>query len=52
MHGQFDRKSRFVELVNVDVMVDGLCAGSNDSSVVGRVNCFEKGVSLANKFSS
>lgn len=47
MYGRFDDKTRFVELVDFDAMINDCCASTTDSSTVIRLNCVVKGVSQA-----
>ena len=51
MYGRFDGKSRFVELVDNDIIVNSYCVDTTDNSTMGSVNAFMKGLSLANEFS-
>ena len=51
VYGRFDGKSRFVELVDNDIIVNNYCVGTTDNSTMDSVNAFMKGLSLANKFS-
>ena len=51
MHGRVDGKLCFVELVDVDVMLNSMCAGTTDNPIMGGVYRLAKSVCIMNEFS-
>ena len=50
VYGRFNGEACFVELIGVDVMVNGCCASTTNSSATGRIHDFMKGIDMKNDF--